>query len=202
MRANKATAFYCLVLKKDVILVLPYLSFQSETFKLRLKSCVNKFYGLVNLRLIFQNTCQIKSFFPYKDRFNCSQKSKFVYKASCWDCDSFYIGKTKRRLHDRKIEHFKALTQVGHTSAAAVALTAGYTRQKILHRATKQGPATILRLIFPFLVPVTATSLIHSYNYPINKTHKKTLSFQLLQPPTCIHEFKLDLNNHNHSTLP
>ena len=55
--------------------------------------------------------------FPYKDRFNRSQKSKIVYKASCWDCDAFYIGKTKRRLHDRKTEHFKALTQIGHASA-------------------------------------------------------------------------------------
>ena len=30
---------------------------------------------------------------------------KFVYKASCWDCHDFYIGKTKRRLRDRKTEH-------------------------------------------------------------------------------------------------
>ena len=34
--------------------------------------------------------------------------------ASFWDCDAFYIGKTKRRLHDKKTEHFKALTQIGH----------------------------------------------------------------------------------------
>ena len=99
--------------------MLPYLGFQSEPFKRRLKSCVDKFYGFVNPRLIFQNTCRIKPFFPYKDLFNRSQKSKVVYKASCWDCDAFYIGKTKRRLHDRKVEHFKALTQVGHTSAVA-----------------------------------------------------------------------------------
>ena len=30
--------------------------------------------------------------------------SRVVYKASCWDCNSFYIGKTKRRLQDRKTE--------------------------------------------------------------------------------------------------
>ena len=30
-----------------------------------------------------------------------------------------YIGKTKRRLHDRKTEHYKALTQIGHASAVA-----------------------------------------------------------------------------------
>ena len=45
--------------------------------------------------------------------------SKVVYKASCWDCDEFYIGKTKRPLHDRKTEHFKALTKGRHTSAIA-----------------------------------------------------------------------------------
>ena len=45
--------------------------------------------------------------------------SKVVYKASCWNCDDFYIGKTKRRLHDRKTEHFKVLTKDFHTSAIA-----------------------------------------------------------------------------------
>ena len=36
-----------------------------------------------------------------------------------WNCDDFYIGKTKRRLHDRKTEHFKALTKNDHSSAIA-----------------------------------------------------------------------------------
>ena len=105
-----------LVPKKDVILVLPYLGLHSDAITRRLKSCVNKFYGFVNLRVVSQNTCRIKSFFPCKDRFNRSQKSNIVYKASCWDCDAFNIGKTKR-LHDRKTEHLKALTQNGHASA-------------------------------------------------------------------------------------
>ena len=43
--------------------------------------------------------------------------SKIVYRAACWDCDEFYIGKTKRRLHDRKTEHFKALIN-GHNMSA------------------------------------------------------------------------------------
>ena len=69
--------------------------------------------------LFFQNARRIKSFFPYKDRFNRLQKSKIVYKASCWDCNDFYIGKTKRRLHDKKTEHFKALTQIAQASTVA-----------------------------------------------------------------------------------
>ena len=60
---------------------------------------------------------RIKSYFPYKD--SRGQMAKIVYKAACWDCNDFYIGKTKRRLHDRKTEHFKALINGHHTSALA-----------------------------------------------------------------------------------
>ena len=50
---------------------------------------------------------------------NRSQLSKVVYKASCLDCQDFYIGKTKRRLHDRKTEHFKGITSTCLASAIA-----------------------------------------------------------------------------------
>ena len=61
---------------------------------------------------------QVNSLFPYKGRLNRSLKSNVVYKASCWDCDDFYIGKTRRRLHDRKTEHFKALRKSCQASGA------------------------------------------------------------------------------------
>ena len=32
-------------------------------------------------------------------------RSKIVYKINCLDCDKFYIGKTKRQLKLRKLEH-------------------------------------------------------------------------------------------------
>ena len=82
--------------KKEIFIVLPYLGFQSKVIKQQLKSCIYKFYGCFDLKIIFRNTRRIKSFFPYKDRLNCSLMSKVVYKASCWDCDDVYIGKTKR----------------------------------------------------------------------------------------------------------
>ena len=53
------------------------------------------------------------------NRINRSQQSRVVYRANCWDCNGFYIGKTKRRLHDRKTEHFKALAKDDNTSAIA-----------------------------------------------------------------------------------
>ena len=59
--------------KKDVIFpVLPYLGVHSDAITRQWKSCINKFYGFVNLRVVFQNTRRMKSFFPYKDRFNRS----------------------------------------------------------------------------------------------------------------------------------
>ena len=67
---------------------------------------------LFNPKIIFRNTRRIKSFFPYKDRLS-RKKSKVV----------FFIGKTKRRLHDRKMEHIKALTSNSHSSAIADHIT-------------------------------------------------------------------------------
>ena len=116
---NKPKEPVATVPKKDVIILLPYIGLHSNLITKRLKSCVNRFYSFVNVKVIFQNTRRIKSFFPYKDRLNRSQLSKVIYKANCWDCKDFYIGKTKRRLHDRKTEHFKALSKHDHSSAIA-----------------------------------------------------------------------------------
>ena len=42
-----------------------------------------------------------------------------MYRANCWDCNDFYIGKTKRRVRDGKTENFKALATNFHESAFA-----------------------------------------------------------------------------------
>ena len=64
--------------------------------------------------MIFQSARRIKSFFLYKDMINRSQISKVVYRASCWDCQDFYIGKTKVDT-----EHFKGIISSCHASAIA-----------------------------------------------------------------------------------
>ena len=109
--------------KKEIFIVLPYLGIQSKIVTQQLKSCIYKFYGCCNLKITFRNTRRIKSFFPYKDKLSRSLRSKVVYKASCWNCNDYYIGKTKRQLHDRKTEHFKALTSNSHSSAIADHMT-------------------------------------------------------------------------------
>ena len=72
---NKPDTPVATVPKKDVIILLPYLGLPNVQITKRLKSCVSNFYSFVNLKIIFQNTRRIKSFFPYKDRLNRSQRS-------------------------------------------------------------------------------------------------------------------------------
>ena len=114
---NKPKEPLATVPPKDVIILLPFVGLHSNHITKSLKSCVNRFYSFVNVKVIFQNTRRINSFLPYKDRLNRSQLSKIIYKSSCRDCNDFYIGKTKRRLHNRKMEHFKALMKHDHSSA-------------------------------------------------------------------------------------
>ena len=53
---NKPSQPTLTVPKKDVTLVLPYLGLHSDAITRRLKSCGNKFYGFVNLRVVFFRT--------------------------------------------------------------------------------------------------------------------------------------------------
>ena len=105
--------------KTDIVIQLPYLGLQSNQVAVNACNhvCTNSTLVPVNLKIIFQNTRCIKSLFPYKDRINRSQQSRIIYRANCWYCNGFYIGKTKRRLHDRKNEHFKALAPLDITSS-------------------------------------------------------------------------------------
>ena len=114
-----ATLAVSTVLKKDIVIQLPYLGLQSNQVAKRLKSCAYKFYTCVNLKIVFMSNRCIKPFFPYKDHINRSQQSGVIFRANCRDCNVFYISKTKRRLHDRKTHHFKALAENDTTLAIA-----------------------------------------------------------------------------------
>ena len=84
--------------QQGLIIFLPHIAFESNQISKRLKSSVSKFYPIVNLKVIFLNSCLIKSLFSHKDRF---QTSEVVYKASCWDWCHSYTAKTKRRLQEK-----------------------------------------------------------------------------------------------------
>ena len=88
---NKAKNPTSTVPRKETILALLYLGVRSKIVTKQLKTCINKFYGCIDLGVIFQSARRIKSFFPYKDMINRSQMSKVVYKASCWDCQDLFF---------------------------------------------------------------------------------------------------------------
>ena len=52
--------------KKEICIVLPCLGIQSKILTQQLKSCIYKFYGCFNPKIIFRNTRRIKSFSPIK----------------------------------------------------------------------------------------------------------------------------------------
>ena len=49
----------------------------------------------------------------------CQYRIRDNIKFCYCDHEEFYIGKAKRKLHDRKIEHFKALAKSDHLLAIA-----------------------------------------------------------------------------------
>ena len=49
--------------KKETILILPYLGHKVKLLRKQLKTCINRFYGCIDLRVIFQSAHRIKSFF-------------------------------------------------------------------------------------------------------------------------------------------
>ena len=95
--------------KKEILLLLPYLGLQSKIITQQLLACINKFYECIDLRVIFQNTHRIKSLFPYKDRLNRSQMSKELVVGTARIST---LVNSKRRLDERKTDHFKAITGV------------------------------------------------------------------------------------------
>ena len=108
------------VSRKDIIILLPYLGLNSNLFTNRLKSCVDKFYPFVNLKVIFQNTRCINSSFPYKDHLSRFQLFKLSVRLVAGIAMNFTLAKqNKDCMDDRKTEHFNALVKRNLSSAIA-----------------------------------------------------------------------------------
>ena len=44
------------VKKKEVLIILPFLGYHSKHLAKQLRSCITKFYGIFNVKIVFQNT--------------------------------------------------------------------------------------------------------------------------------------------------
>ena len=109
---------------------------------------------------------------------------KGCIQASCWDCDYFYIGKTKQRLHDRKTEHFKALKKSCQASAFADHITSTGLNIKWDHFEILATGRSVIHCRWPNTVfaRALANAIQPVHMYCIKKTNMESIkgSFYLL----------------------
>ena len=92
--------------KLPIFITLPYIGNSSHHCKNQLLNIVNKYFPKkVNLRCIFVNRNTVGSLFPFKDQIPLMMSSNIIYKYSCSQCQSTYIGETQRHLISRICEH-------------------------------------------------------------------------------------------------
>ena len=82
-----------------------YFGHQSEKLKKELKSLLMKHFTDIDFKIIPINNFSIGSFFNYKDKLPKSMRSSIIYKFSCAQCASAYVGATTRALYMRMAEH-------------------------------------------------------------------------------------------------
>ncbi len=91
---------------KKRFIVLPYTNRKCEEFAFRLKNLVDSNFNDLDFNVAFKTPRTIGHLFPYKDRIQHNEeKSMLVYKITCKNCESTYIGKTARILSHRINEH-------------------------------------------------------------------------------------------------
>ena len=93
-----------------IIMSIPYLGKISENYRKKLIKMYKKID--VNVTIVF-HTYKIKNFFSLKSKTPKMMKSSLVYNFQCReDPSSQYIGKTKRRFHQRVKEHATTNTAI------------------------------------------------------------------------------------------
>ena len=94
--------------KSDVhYFILPYISNLPHDIKIKLLKLSEQFCKEnFNIKLVF-NLFKVKNYFSYKDPISHDLKSFLVYKFTCPNCSSSYIGKTCLHFKTRIEEHIK-----------------------------------------------------------------------------------------------
>jgi len=84
---------------------IPYNGNHSEKLKKDLLTLLHKYFPSIQFHAILMNKFSINSFFSYKDRLPKAVRSSVIYKFSCEQCSSGYVGSTTRSLLVRVSEH-------------------------------------------------------------------------------------------------
>ena len=91
---------------KDIkYMVLPFFGHQSYTLRNKLSKIFKSYYPQLNVRFVLCNKTSIGSLFSVKDKLPTMLCSNVIYKFTCEDCSSSYVGSTIRNLQIRVSEH-------------------------------------------------------------------------------------------------
>ena len=91
--------------KRKYFISLPYFGPQSEKLKKELESLLIKFFVHIDFHIVLVNKFTVGSLFTFKDILPKCIRSSVVYKFSCAQCASEYVGSTARTLRTRVAEH-------------------------------------------------------------------------------------------------
>ena len=91
--------------KLPIYIFLPYLGNHSHHCKKKLTSIINRFFPQVDFKCLFVNRNTIGSFSPFNDQIPHMVSSKIIYKYLCGQCNSSYVGETRRLFISRICEH-------------------------------------------------------------------------------------------------
>ena len=105
MKSSDENESVSTVAKKEVKLYLPFHGKSSDVLHKQLTSLLADTYPQVDLKIIFRTTFRLSNLFTFKDKIPLRLRSFVVYGVHCTDCESYYIGKTKRHIATRYKEH-------------------------------------------------------------------------------------------------
>lgn len=96
---------YQLAEKQKKFICLPYFGYISMKIRSDLEDLLKRYYPHVDIRLVFKNSFSIGTFFRHKDKIPEALCSTIVYKYTCSECNSEYVGSTSRHFKMRVAEH-------------------------------------------------------------------------------------------------
>ena len=132
----------------------------------------NKYFPQVDFTSIFVNKNMVNTFFPFKDQISLMMSSNIIYKYSCGQCQSSYIGEMYRHFISRICEH-KGISPKTKKS---------YINQP--HSNIREHSLSCDH-------PIISDNFSVLAKYP-------TFELRLLES-ICIHKLSPNLNNHNFS---
>ena len=89
---------------KTMYFSFPYFGSQSEKLKEELRALVETYFLNTECKIVLVNKFTVGSFFNYKDKLPAGMRASLVYKFSCAQCASTYIGSTGNLLQTRVAE--------------------------------------------------------------------------------------------------